>query len=860
MSDNSITSETTNSGAKTRRTVMLVDDSETDRAVYRRYLQASTTYQYTFLEAETGQEAFEGYQQHQPDIILLDYLLPDINGLKLLEQLQQQFSTVCPAIILTGQGDENTAVQFIKIGAADYIVKDQITAEKLRLAVDKALLYEHLQQTNKNLVDQLIARNEKLRHSNRLYRREISRRERLQSIIANVPMVIYAKDVDPVTQQTERLWLANKEFQKVFDLVEEEIIGKTDRELFASHIADGFAANDRLVIDRKQPLTTGENVHHADGKLHTYLSLKFPLVNSEGQVTSIVGIANNMTEVRQAQIKLSKSETNFRNTFEQAAVGMAHVATDGRWLRVNQKLCEIVGYTKGELALKTFQDITHPDDLDKDLRYVRQILAGDIQTYLIEKRYIHKNGKHVWIELTVSLVRKANGEPDYFISVIEDISDRKTLEFTLQKSLRRLSNLHKIDKAILAAAKPEAIAQTAIESIQNTLTCQRTSIVTFNWEKKTATVLATEGVGDTIVGNRWQVSLSAWQELIEQFQHSDRRVNYVAACLSESPSLSKLAIALKSLELDCFITFPLRFKNKLLGILKIWVADPEIITGEELSMVEEIGSQLAIALQQAHLYKQTQNYALKLEEKVAQRTTQLAEINQELKAFTYTISHDLKAPLRAIQGFAAALQEDYDKLLDDLGQEYTSRLISSAQQMTQLIEDLLRYSRLSRAEIQLQPIDLALVVDQAIEQLQPQIEQTQAEIKVAIEPLSTIMGNQTILLQIVSNLLSNALKFTTATVSPQICIRTENITNGTKNLSGNRIRLWVEDNGIGIDQEHQQRIFQVFERLHGNEAYPGTGIGLAIVKKGIERLNGRFGVSSQPGKGSRFWIEGQGSD
>ena len=858
MSYKSISSNTnTDPKAKTQRKVLLVDDSEIDRKVYQRYLQADSTYHYRFLEAETAEEAFESYARYQPDVILLDYLLPDTNGLEWLSQIQKQQSSLCPAIVLTGQGDENIAVQFIKLGAADYLVKGQMTAEKLRLAIDKAIYAEQLQQTNRNLVSELVARNEKLKRSNQLYREEISKREKLQEILANVPVVIYAKDVDPTTRQTGKLWLVNQEFQKVFAITEENAIGKTDREIFSSFVADNFAVNDRLVIDSQQPLTTEENVYHADGSFHTYLSLKFPLLDEAGQVSSIVGISSNITQNKQAQAKIIASETKFRNTFEQAAVGIAHVALDGQWLRVNQKLCEIVGYTKEELLLTTFQNLTHPDDLDKDLRYVNQMLAGKIQTYSAEKRYICKNKKHIWIELTVSLVRKSDGEPDYFISVIEDISDRKNLEFNLQKSLRRLSNLHKIDKAILAAAKPQAIAQTAIDNIQHIPQCKRASIVTFDWEKKTATVLATQGKGKSIVGNRWKVPLETWQNIIDRLQHNNREENYLVVRLKQSSRLSQLAIALQPLQLECFIAFPIEFKDKLLGILKLWVVDPDVINAGDLVMVEEISSQLAIALQQARLYKQSQNYALELEARVAQRTAQLEDINQQLKAFTYTISHDLKAPLRAIQGFATALEEDYIDLLDGLGQEYISRLVSAAQQMTYLIEDLLSYSRLSRAEIELKPIKLLAVVEQSIEQLKPEIAKTQAKIDLKIEPSSTMMGNQTILVQIISNLLSNAIKFVPSAVRPQICIRTEYIGDSSTNLSKGNTRLWIEDNGIGINPEHQKRIFQVFERLHGNEAYPGTGIGLAIVKKGIERIGGKFGVASKLEKGSQFWIEGQ---
>ena len=451
---------------KKQRIIMLVDDSEVDRAVYRRYLQSDGDSEYRFIEAETGEEALEIYPQSQPDILLLDYLLPDLDGLEWLALWQEQYGDhLCPVIVLTGQGDENIAVQFIKMGAADYFVKGQITAAKLKLSVNNAIAVKQLQQTNKNLVAKLISRNDKLTDINRLYEQEIIKREKYKDIIAHVPAVIYAKDVDRQTQQTGKLWLINQEFQKIFAVQEADIIGKTDREIFPPPIADDFAVNDRLVIETKQPLATEEEVYHADGKLYTYLSLKFPMFDHQGEVISVVGISTNITQQKQAQAKILASETKFRNTFEQAAVGIAHVSPDGKWLRVNRKLCQIVGYTKEELLQKTFQDITHPEDIDSDLKYIRQIFAEEIQTYSMEKRYVHKNGGSIWINLTVSLVKNSDGEPDYFISVIEDISERKNLELSLQKTLNRLSNLHLIDKAILAAEHPQAIAKTAIGEI-----------------------------------------------------------------------------------------------------------------------------------------------------------------------------------------------------------------------------------------------------------------------------------------------------------------------------------------------------------------------------------------------------------
>ena len=155
-----------------------------------------------------------------------------------------------------------------------------------------------------------------------------------------------------------------------------------------------------------------------------------------------VGTLLDVTERRQAEDAMRESEQRFRSTFEQAAVGISHVALDGSWVRVNQRLCDIVGYSKEELSQKTFQDITHPDDLDEDLDKMRRLLAGEIDTYAMEKRYFRKDGSIVWINLTVSPVRDAAGEPLYMIAVIEEISDRKAAEETLRRSEAELRALN----------------------------------------------------------------------------------------------------------------------------------------------------------------------------------------------------------------------------------------------------------------------------------------------------------------------------------------------------------------------------------------------------------------------------------
>jgi signal transduction histidine kinase len=226
--------------------------------------------------------------------------------------------------------------------------------------------------------------------------------------------------------------------------------------------------------------------------------------------------------------------------------------------------------------------------------------------------------------------------------------------------------------------------------------------------------------------------------------------------------------------------------------------------------------------------------------------TQLQESNTALDSFAYTVSHDLRAPLRAMQGFSTALLEDCGEQLDPQGKEYATRVVAAAARMDDLIQDLLAYSRLSRTDIALEQLSMEIVIETILQRMTANITRREAAIEI-VRPLPMVHAHRPTLQQCLINLIGNALKFTPPGDTPQIRIRAE--------MAEGKTRIWVEDKGIGIAAEHHERIFRVFERLHGAETYPGTGIGLAIVKKGMERMEGRVGVESMLGQGSRFWLE-----
>jgi two-component system CheB/CheR fusion protein len=236
-----------------------------------------------------------------------------------------------------------------------------------------------------------------------------------------------------------------------------------------------------------------------------------------------------------------------------------------------------------------------------------------------------------------------------------------------------------------------------------------------------------------------------------------------------------------------------------------------------------------------------------LESRVKERTTELEGALQHLDAFSYTVSHDLRAPLRAMSSYGQILVDDYSgKVLDATAQDYARRVTEAARRMDALVQDLLEFSRLTRAEIPLERVEIGTVVSRLLEEMAGEIAEKKAEVQVD-DPLPAVLGHRLTLGQVFSNLLSNAVKFVAPGVPPRVRVRSGEL--------GDHVRLWVEDNGIGIPREHHARIFGVFERLHKQEEYPGTGIGLAIVRKAIDRMGGSTGVESEPGKGSRFWIE-----
>lgn len=243
--------------------------------------------------------------------------------------------------------------------------------------------------------------------------------------------------------------------------------------------------------------------------------------------------------------------------------------------------------------------------------------------------------------------------------------------------------------------------------------------------------------------------------------------------------------------------------------------------------------------------EEIQRLNAELEERVRQRTAELQLTNEDLQTFIYSLSHDLKAPLRAIQGFADILHREERSSLSSDGQRYLDHICNAAQRMELMIEALLSYTRLGRASGRY-PVALKDVFDQVAGDLKDIVEECQGSLHIPAQ-LPSVWGEPTLLRQIFANLLQNALLYRRPGVPPTVWVEACQ--------QGKQITVSIKDNGIGIPQEFHEKVFNPFQRLHSEKDYPGTGIGLAIVKKAVQLLDGKVWLESTPGEGSTFYVQ-----
>jgi PAS domain S-box-containing protein len=488
-----------------------------------------------------------------------------------------------------------------------------------------------------------------------------------------------------------------------------------------------------------------------------------------------------------------------------------------------------------EPTLERLLEAVHPDDRGRARAWVEAVLGGE-RPGGVDLRILRPDGGVVVVQVRgVADVDEA-GTVTRVIGTVHDVTERKRLE-------ERLRALHEIDRALLSSRSTEEVIRTVLVRLLALTGADRGSVARFDPRREVLTVYAVEDDGSGRLGPGLEVPSASLGEALEPLLRGE--VVITPDVRERAAKVPALALLVEQ-GFRSAVSAPMRADGRFLGMVSLQSRSVGAFDEDLGEVLLEVADQLAVALVQAELRQELERRAEELERRVEERTAELRSLNEELEAFAAAASHDLRAPLRAIVGFARALEEDHAQALGEGGREHLGRILRAAERMDVLITDVLAYSRMARAELALEPVPLERAVEEALDTLDAEIRRTGAHVEVA-RPLPRVMAHAATLARVLTNLLSNALTFTKPGTRPSVRI--------VATQANGWVRFSVSDEGIGIAPEHLERIFRPFERLHGAETYPGTGFGLAIVRRAVERMGGRCGAESELGRGSTFWLE-----
>lgn len=459
------------------------------------------------------------------------------------------------------------------------------------------------------------------------------------------------------------------------------------------------------------------------------------------------------------------------------------------------------GYSRTDFVSGKLQyaSLIHPDDLPGIEADVASHLARGPDEYQQEYRLRHAQGHYLWLDDRTWLRRNAQGDVTAIHGVLLDISARKQAQLDLAQQMERLSD----------AEYHAQLGSWTFDPASKTVWWSNQLFHLLGMPQSPQPPTLQAYLQQVHPDDRQMVE-TGWHRMVQRLDpdHTPFRNNPELAPLRWfKPSVSVERDAQGQV---------LRFNGTLLDITELKLADIEL---RELNA--------------------------SLESRVNARTAELSALNQSLESFVYSVSHDLKAPLRGVEGYSRLLEADYAPQLDDDGRQFIQNIRNGVARMDQLISDLLAYSRMERRALSCAPLDLNALVREVLAERAHDIERGQVQVQIDLPPLH-VLADADGLAIVLRNLLENALKFSRGSQPPRIEIR--------GNTDDNTAVFWVQDNGIGFDMKYHDRIFEIFQRLHRLEDHPGTGIGLALVHKALQRMGGKVWAHSAPNKGARFSV------
>jgi PAS domain S-box-containing protein len=591
------------------------------------------------------------------------------------------------------------------------------------------------------------------------------------------------------------------------------------------------------------------------GTIATYFpESRTPGPADDAIVASAVRLARVAIEREIAEEALRGSEEVFRSMFSNAAVGIALTDAQGRFIRANAAYCAMLGYTDAELQLLDFATLTHPEDRAGQMELHRALLAAERDSYAYEKRCIRKDGSTLWSRVSLSTVRRPDGSLIMCTGVAEDITARKTAAQALASTNRSLQVLSRCNEALIRV-EDERELLLEICRLAVDVGGYRMAWVGYAREDAQRTIVPMAHAGHE-AGYLGEARLT-WSEDMPRGQGPAGRVirggQLIAVSdISQPDAMFNWQELALSRGLRGMICLPLRDGSRTFGLLTLYSAQVLEAGEAELKLLQELADNLSFGINNLHArlernraQEEVGRLNEELEARVRQRTAELEAANKELEAFSYSVSHDLRTPLSAIDGFSGMLEKSAGDALEGKPRHYLGRIRAGVRQMGELIDDLLSLAHVSRAVMQNEPVDISEMARKVLESL-GEHEPARA-VQTQVQPGLVAQGDWRLLMSVMENLVGNAWKFTARKEMARIDI-------GTSGSSDGREIFFVRDNGAGFDMTYAEKLFGTFQRLHAASEFPGTGIGLATVHRIVTRHGGQVWADSVPGHGATFWF------